>query len=134
MCVYLVLIKKKLFHAYKRFWCAECVVWKPFFMYTLYTIKTWIPIRTRSRPKHPHHKYRKNECFLFSLHILNNIWPSVSWHFLHALNKALSLCVTQLCLQDIFSLIMRFFSVLFSTNIKKKKKRTKEKTKKSRDG
>lgn len=97
------------------------------FMYTLYTIKTWIQIRARSHAQTCTSQIPKKMTAFFPSHILNNIWPSVIWYFfLHATNKALSLCVTQLCLRDSFSLIMRFF-LSFSQQTTRRKNNEHEK-------
>lgn len=62
-----------------------CCVWEcvrePFFMYTLYTIKTWIQIRARSHARTCTSQIPKKMTVFFPSHILNNIWPSVIWYF-----------------------------------------------------
>lgn len=51
------------------------------FMYTLYTIKTWIQIRARSHAQTCTSQIPKKMTAFFPSHILNNIWPSVIWYF-----------------------------------------------------
>lgn len=104
----------------------ENVQGNPFYVHIVYNKNMNTNTRTLSRPNMHITNTEKNDCFFSIAYFEQYLTVCYLVFFLHATNKALSLCVTQLCLRDSFSLIMRFF-LSFSQQTTRRKNNEHEK-------